>query len=286
LKNQTTTINKFINLKQFTMKKLALALVCLLSVAFFTSCVEDPIVGDPTITVFNAQGYVQDGMVLQLNEQYPISFICNSNALSGKNLTKFVIKVNDETWIDSTIFATQYTFDSFITFTPTKGDTVAVNITATVTDEAGQTASAQMNIGVIMEDEVELVPTPVEWYRWGSTITGLDEYGLEWKGNYSRDYYAKIVPAAGVTLLTFSSKDWDATKTETEKLVLFHNAIENGQTAEYYWNVNVTQGDMTYDDVIGTIMPDGTLNLIHITRSTTVSHGSQGAETTISGEAK
>jgi len=268
------------------MKKLALALVCLLSVAFFTSCVEDPIVGDPTITVFNAQGYVQDGMVLQLNEQYPISFICNSNALSGKNLTKFVIKVNDETWIDSTIFATQYTFDSFITFTPTKGDTVAVNITATVTDEAGQTASAQMNIGVIMEDEVELVPTPVEWYRWGSTITGLDEYGLEWKGNYSRDYYAKIVPAAGVTLLTFSSKDWDATKTETEKLVLFHNAIENGQTAEYYWNVNVTQGDMTYDDVIGTIMPDGTLNLIHITRSTTVSHGSQGAETTISGEAK
>lgn len=266
------------------MKKLALALLCLVSVAFFTSC-QDPTPGTPTITVFNAQGYLQDGMVIELNQDYPISFICNS--VNGKELASFAIKVGDEVYFDTLISGTSYTYDGLIGFTPDTRDTVGVVITATVTDAAGESASATLNIGVVTDtEEEELESKPFEWYRLGNNVTGLDQFGLVWSGNYQRDYYAKITPMDDVTLFIFDAKDWNETMTASQKETLFHNAIDGQHAAEYYWNINVTQANMQYNDVIGTIMPDGTLNLLRINTSTSVNQGSQGTAVTVNGDVK
>ena len=271
------------------MKKLALALVCLFSVAFFASC-DQPVIENPqpTIAIMATEGYVHEGMDLLLNESYPIGFICTANAQTNKQLARLVINVNDEVWCDTTITGMEFTFDSNIKFVPQpaeKGESVPAVITAVLTDEAGETATAEINI-TVTEPDVELTPTSFRWYRLGNTITGLDEYGLIWKGNYPKDTYAKIQPAEGVSLFIFSSKDWQETLTLDAKSKLFHNAIENNAAVEEYFNVNVTQGTMTYDDVIGTIMPDGTMHLIHITNSTAQSQGSAGTEINITGEAK
>lgn len=270
------------------MKKLALALVCLVSVAFFASCDPQPVVEnpEPSIAVIASEGYVYDGMALTMNEPYPIGFICKANEETQKNLQRLVININDVAWVDTTITGLEFTFDTEIMFEPSeRGEVYPAVITAILTDEVGETATVEMNV-TIEEADVELATTPIEWYRLGSTITGLDEYGLIWKGNYPKDTYAKLEPKEGVTLFIFSSKDWNETVTEADKATLFNAAVEGQHAADCYWNVNVTQGSMTYDDVIGTIMPDGTLNLIHITNSTAQSMGSQGTAVTITGEAK
>ena len=47
------------------MKKLALALVCFASLAFFASCVKE---GQPTIQVINEAGYAQDGATINTDD--------------------------------------------------------------------------------------------------------------------------------------------------------------------------------------------------------------------------
>lgn len=109
-----------------------------------------------------------------------------------------------------------------------------------------------------------LTVTDFEWYKYGSSTSGLEEYGLYWQGNY-KDVNAHIKPLDGVTLFSFNSSTWDATITNSEKAALFAN---DGQIIDLYHNVSVMYYNSTYDDVIGTKMPDGTLHLIHVTNCT------------------
>ena len=76
------------------MKKLALALVCLVSVAFFASCTPE---GDPTIQVLNEEGYVQSGDVVDVNTDFNFGFVMASNAQTGKELTSLILKIDEET---------------------------------------------------------------------------------------------------------------------------------------------------------------------------------------------
>lgn len=129
-----------------------------------------------------------------------------------------------------------------------------------------------------------LVASDFEWFRQGSAYgTGLSEYGLEWRMN-AKDVCAQIYPMDGVRLFTFDSRAWDATTIETEKDYLFQNAPSHYELSVYN-NVSVLN-DETYDDVIGTIMPNGTCYLIHITKCEIGEMTSQGYPVTISGQAK
>ena len=275
------------------MKKLALALVCLVSVAFFASCTpENP---EPSIAIKVGEGYVIDGAVLDLNAEYNLGIRAASNSQTMKELSTFriVSKIFSleglELASEDTTFAisgNEYIYEEVLSYVMEAKELVAkATITATVTDVANYSKTLTINLS-LNQPAIDLEETAFEWYRLGNTITGLDEYGLEWKGNYPKDTYAKLIPMDGVKLFIFGSEDWDNVKTDLDKAAFFSNAIETMHTADEYWEVNVTQGTMTYDDVIGTIMPDGTCNLIHVTGSHSETVSGQGTATTITGMAK
>lgn len=120
------------------------------------------------------------------------------------------------------------------------------------------------------------------WHRVGYNQTGLAEFGLDWRMN-SKDVFAQIYPLDGVTLFMFDSRAWNATTTEAEKNYLFQNTPSSSELSVYN-NVSVWH-DATYDDVIGTIMPNGTCYLIHVTKCE-IESTTQGSSITISGQVK
>lgn len=270
------------------MKKLAMALACLVSVAFFASCTQET--PNPTISVATQEGFIQNNDVVDVPSTCVFGFNVAAE-LNGKDLTKLYVTVSDGdttmTWADLDLTALAATRSyAYVDTLELRRDIIGhVNINAVVTDAAGKTATASIAIDV-NEPAQPLVSRTFTWYRLGNTITGLDEYGLNWRGNYPRDTYAKLEPKDGVKLYIFNSEDWTNTTTDLEKATLFNKAIETMTPAENYFNVNVTQANMTYDDVIGTVLADGTCHLIHVTTSKATSLGTQGTEITITGEAK
>jgi len=281
------------------MKKLALALVCFASVAFFASCQpENP---EPTIAVMSGENYVtgtvENPTIIDINDPDAINlkygFHVESNAQTKKELASLKLSVEEiysegtftyDTTIDLT-GKTSFDFSDFIFDQEERNIIAEATIKAVVTDVNNQTNTATIAMK-LDQTAVELVEEDFEWYRLGNTITGLDEYGLVWKGNYERDYYAKLIPADGVKLFIFDSEDWTETTTDIEKAALFNAAMETQHAVDEYWNVNVTQANMTYDDVIGTVMPDGTLHLIHVTKSHAQSIPNEGTAVTINGQSK
>lgn len=267
------------------MKKLALALVCIASLAFFASCNKE---GQPTIQVYNGEdGYVLATDTVNVNTEVNFGFVVASSATTNKELVSLVVKVDDTEWANKDLTGmTEYTYTDKVVYEYDRDEIVGTSvITATVTDAAGQVATATINL-TINQPAQPLIARTFTWYRLGNTITGLDEYGLNWRGNYPRDTYAKLEPKDGVKLYIFNSEDWTNTTTDLEKAALFNNALETMTPAENYFNVNVTQANMTYDDVIGTVLADGTCHLIHVTSSKATYLGTQGTEITITGESK
>ena len=265
------------------MKKLALALVCLASVAFFASCQQN---GVPSIQVLNEEGYVKDGDVIDLGDEVNFGFVMSSAIESNSPLTSLIIKIDDNAPDTVALTGTSYTYRGTLVYGLEKDEIVGNStITATVYDATGQFATASITISLNQAAQ-SLVGRTFEWYRLGNTITGLDEYGLNWRGNYPRDTYAKLEPKDGVKLFIFNAEDWANTTTDVEKASLFNKAMETMTPAENYFNVNVTQANMTYDDVIGTVLADGTCHLIHVTKSRAETVTSQGTAVTITGEAK
>jgi len=266
------------------MKKLALALVCLVSVAFFASCNQPK--GQPTIAVLQEEGFVKDGDIVNLGEEVNFGFVMASSPQSNSLLKSLIIKIDDEAPDTIDIQGTEYTYKGVITYNLSKDEIVGNStIIATVYDAVGEFATTSIKLS-INQPAQPLIARTFTWYRLGNTITGLDEYGLNWRGNYPRDTYAKLEPKDGVKLYIFNSEDWTNTTTDLEKATLFNKAIETMTPAENYFKVNVTQANMTYDDVIGTVLADGTCHLIHVTTSKATSLGAQGTEITITGEAK
>lgn len=272
------------------MKKLALALMCLASVAFLASC--DPVVDnpEPSIQIYAEDGYVQDGDVIDYvgdTIYVNFGFVMASNTQTNKKLASLVVTVDDAAWANKDLTGeTAFTYKDQIAYAFTRDQIIgSSNISAVVTDEAGNSKTATIAIS-FNQPAQDLFVRTFEWYRLNNTITGLEEFGLEWKGNYPKDNYAKLIPMEGVKLFIFESNDWEEVKTDLDKAAFFSAAAETQTTAEEYWNVNVTQGDMVYDDVIGTIMPDGVCHLIHVTNSHSEYIAPQGTAVTINGEAK
>ena len=264
------------------MKKLALALVCLVSVAFFASCektVEHP---EPSIAVLQEEGYVANGDVVDLNTEVQFGFVCAANAETGKKLASLVVKVDDTEWANQNLSGmTEYTYKDVVTYKPEEKDIIGESvITAILTDEDGKTATASITLSVNNPAQ-PLTAVDFEWYRLGNTQTGLEEYGLFWERNI-KDTHAQIKPLDGVTLYSFGADKWNAITTDVEKAALF---ADGGIAITVYNNVSTTAAG-TYDDVIGTKMEDGTLYLIHVTKCEIGAYQTQGYPITISGQAK
>ena len=260
------------------MKKLALALVCLVSVAFFASCTPE---GDPTIQVLVEEGYVKSGDVVDVNTDFNFGFVMASNAQTGKELASLIIKIDDEDPDTLTLTGTEYTYKGTLRYEFNRDEIVGqATITAIVTDVAGKTASTYINLS-INNPAQPLAAVDFEWYRLGNTQTGLEEYGLFWERNI-KDTHAQIKPLDGVTLYSFSADKWEATTTDVEKAALF---ADGALTMAVYNNVSTTAGG-SYNDVIGTKMADGTLHLINVTKCVIGAYQNQGYPITISGQAK
>ena len=271
------------------MKKLALALACLVSLAFFASCNPE---GQPTIGVLVEEGYVTDGASVNVNDTVNFGFSCVSSLMTGKPLASLVVNVEnfdtEGTSLGSGEYArkdltgmTEYLYKDAIIYSTEKDDLVGTSvITAIVTDEAGQIASASIVLN-IYDPAQPLTAVDFEWYRLGNTQTGLEEYGLFWERNI-KDTHAQIKPLDGVTLYSFIADKWEATNTDVENAALF---ADGAITMTVYNNVSTTAGG-TYNDVIGTKMADGTLHLINVTKCVIGEYQSQGYPITISGQAK
>lgn len=264
------------------MKKLALALVCLVSVAFFASCNSK---GNPTISVLKEEGYVESLDVVALGEEVNFGFVMSSSIETSKKLSKLVVTVDDEEWetVDLTD-KSEYTYKSTIKYGFEKADIIAEStIKAVVTDVAGATATATIELSI--EETDALLAKPFTWYRLGNTTSGLDQFGLEWKTN-QKATHAQIKPMDGVKLYQFDSEKWSKTVTAADKAALFLEAAATGHSLNVYEGINTdVAGDKEYDDVIGTVTKDGYF-LIHITHYNRGEYQNAGYPFTITGESK
>ena len=275
------------------MKKLALALVCLVSVAFFASCtqpVENP---EPSIAVVTGDNYIYDGQTIDLGLEYNLGFRVASNSQTMKELAKFQLETSSvgleedsrPEVIDDTIVnisGTEYVFEDVVGFVLAKAGLVGkIQFVAIVTDVDGKTNSKTVTVNLNQaEDPLEVAD--FEWYRLGNTQTGLEEYGLYWDQN-AKAPFAQIKPLPGVILYKFEdSSVWDEVMYPSQKEAVFS---DGAVTASMYNNVDVNQNG-TYDDVIGTRMTDGTYHLIHIEMCRIGAYVSQGTPITIYGKSK
>ena len=279
------------------MKKLALALVCLVSVAFFASCtkpVENP---EPSIAIMTGDNYVYDGQTIDLYQSYLIGFRVASNSQTSKDLASFRLEtkiyegteesrptVYDTTY---TISGSEYVFEEEVYFEIDAKDLVGkVEYIATVTDVDGKYNSDTVTLNLNLAAQ-PLTAVDFEWYRLGNTQEGLAQYGLYWDRN-ARSPYAEIKPLDNVQLYKWTADCtnngiWESTVTDQQKASLFS---EGAMTMTMYKKVDVNLANGTYDDVIGTRMPDGTLHLIHVTSHRVGVQQSAGVPTWIYGQAK
>lgn len=265
------------------MKKLAMALACLVSVAFFASCTQET--PNPTISVATQEGFIQNNDVVDVPSTCVFGFNVAAE-LNGKDLTKLYVTVSDGdttmTWADLDLTALAATRSyAYVDTLELRRDIIGhVNINAVVTDAAGKTATASIGFDV-NEPAQPLIARTFEWRRDnGADGTGLESFGLEWKTNNSKETYAVIKPLNGAVLYRFENSEvWTNTNTDVEKAALFS---ELGEGIAQFKEISTTAANKDYDIVIGTIY-NGENHLIHITHSTAYE---RGWHFTITGEAK
>ena len=269
------------------MKKFALALLCIVSVAFFASCSKDDDPKNPSISVYApTTEFVQDGATVDLlADSIKFGFQMASNADSQKELASLRVVIAVDTieteWANLPLSGTTFTYTDSFSFSAKEIICDAV-ITATVTDADNNTATTSITLHVDYTDP-ELEVTDFEWYRWGNHEQhGLEEFGLYWDRNRN----AIIVPTEGTTLFTgFTKEQWDAVTTENQKAAFFQLAQEAQHAATEYTGVS-TNGSGPVEDVIGTVTSDGVCHLLYVERIQFGEFGTYGYPMTVTGLAK
>lgn len=228
----------------------------------FTTLTDQPSSVSPSIAVLAGDGFAQDGDVVYMGDEVYIGFVMSSNPDTHQELSSLDITINEEIvdWIDlSGLF--EYTYAISLYF-ENEREMFPVTINATVSDVAGETATSTITLNLV--ETIYLEVYPFEWYRdGGNSGSGLEEFGLEWTHN-SKEVFARINPLDGVLLFQFDPSVWWQVNTEAEKEALFYEALETQNPMAEYANVSV-YASADYDDVLGTILPDGSMRLIHVT---------------------
>jgi hypothetical protein len=281
------------------MKKLALALVCLVSVAFFASCTPEVTNPEPSIAIMTGDNFVYDGQTIDLGTEYQIGFRAASNSETSKELSKFnfVITIadldgNTTSTSDTTltISGTEYVFQQPLKFEMDRELVAKVTVTATVTDVDGKVKSASIGMSINQPAQT-LEVKDITWARRGSNLQGDTEQemaavGLQW---VARDaYHANIRPLNNCTLyvITDDLETFEGIATDVDKAAYFTKLQELASPVEEYRNVSVAiTGDKTYNDILAVIDATGAAHLVLI-GTANVQTGSFGVHTTITGQVK
>ena len=253
------------------MKKLALALVCFVSVAFFASCTEPVANPEPSIAVMTGENYIHDGQTIDLYQEYNLGFRVASNSQTLKELASFslVTKLYEGTAEDVepeiigdttiTISGSEFVYEETVSYELAKSEIIGkIEYVATVFDKDNNMNTTTVTVNLNLPEE-PLNVVDVDFYRLGNTQTGLEEYGLYWEQN-AKAPFAQIKPVNGAFLYIFDSSVWDEVTLPSQKVAKFS---DGATTAAVYNNVDVNANG-TYNDVIGTYY-NGEYHLINIT---------------------
>jgi hypothetical protein len=273
------------------MKKLAMALVCLVSVAFFASCNPDVQNPEPSIAVMTGENFVYDNQTVDLGVTYSIGFRAASNAQTKKELSKFnlnaslyeadgnLIYTKDTT---ITVSGTEYVFqNNNLVFENTVRELVGKAVfTASITDVAGKVKSTTINLSINRPAQ-PLVVNDFSWNRHGAAAVtgGIEEVGLSWTSNGKEDF-AILKPVEGATLYGFDPEEWGKTTTDVQKAALFTEGVHSVMSE--FRGVSAWSSK-DYNFVIGTVY-NGKFNLIHITKGEVSTF--KGTDVTIIGQIK
>lgn len=219
------------------------------------------VVVPPTIEVLAEENYLFDGCIVAVGETYNYGFHMASDA----GLSSLNVLINDDLAdVMDLSGAVSYDYRNIVVFGLDKEIIGECTITAEVTDVNGHSNSASFTVFIDYEQILEA--SPFEWRKDGAaSAVGLEEFGLSWEMN-SKDIYARIRPLEGVTLFQFDPYVWSDVTTGTDKAMLFTNALETTMPLYEYAHVSA-MSSQNYDDVIGTILPNGNLYLLHITHA-------------------
>ena len=275
------------------MKKLALALVCFASLAFFASCNKE---GQPTIQVLQDQQtrYAQDGDVVDVDTEIDFGFVVASSTVTNKELATLVVDIDGTEWANIDLSGkTEYTYTDYVTYEGERDEIIGTSvITATVTDVAGQTATAKITLTVNQPD-VPILGMPIEWKREGSNVVAADAeemklFGLQWTGSY-KETFATIQPLNDdVILYLCDGDDFDGIETLSDKNAYFTELAETATPIEKYRNIT-TNNSADYNDMLAIVNGDSK-HLILISHATITPITNNGAyvrtDITITGEAK
>ena len=271
------------------MKKLALALVCFASLAFFASCIKE---GQPTIQVYNQEGYVQDGATVNLDEQVDFGFVVASSAVTNKELVSLVVDIDGDEWANIDLTGhTEYTYKDYVTYGAEKDEIIGTSvITAIVTDAAGQTATATITLTINQPDQ-DLVSSTFTWTRRGNnlidnTAESLASYGLTWPGNW-KDVMVTLRPVNDdVILYLCNGDDFNNIVTTSDKNAYFTNLAAEGATPISDYRNITTNNSANYNDMLA-IVNGEELHLILIKRAEVEYLGSSiGTQIIITGSVK
>ena len=272
------------------MKKLALALVCFASVAFFASCTKPVDNPEPSISVITDEGFVKSGDVIDINQVFVYGFQMASNSETKKELkqlaisTTFIDLEGNETTPEEEIISlagkTEYRFVDTVYYEVTRDVMGTIKTVATITDVDGKINTATLTLS-LNEPAEPLETKDFTWFRHGGNDgEGLEEFGLEWEGN-GKEVFAIIKPVDGATLYGFSPDTWDEVTTDVEKVAAFTEGLHT--TMSDFRGVSAWY-TKDYDFVIGTLY-NGEYHLIHITRGV-VDSSAAGTDITITGQSK
>ena len=292
------------------MKKLALALVCMFSVAFFASCTKTVEHPEPSIAVKTGElfitGSVDQPTVIDLDDENAISykygFHVESNAETKKALKEMVIVMDVTTFEESgqvndiyydTIDLTgktAYDVEEYL-FEQERNEILVMEgtIKAFVTDVDNQTNIATVAFRCKVEDTPEpLIGRTIEWIRKGANLQGNTEaemaaMGLKWTISY-KDVFATIEPLNDqVVMYLCDGDDFDDIEFVSQKYEYFANLAENEEPIEKYRNIKTEYG-AEYNDMLAVVY--GEEYYLILIEDAEIETGSYGTQITINGAAK
>ena len=284
------------------MKKLALALMCFASVAFFASCtkpVENP---EPSIAVMTGENYVtgtvENPTIIDATDasalNYKIGFHVESNAQTKKELSTLKITFSsidaDGTYSFDTIIdlsgKTSYDYSELLFPQDEREIYLEATVTALVTDVDNKTNTASIAFKLDIPAQ-PLFARPIEWVRKGANLEGNTEdemaaLGLQWTVSY-KEVFATIRPLDEAIMYVCDGDDYANITTDLEKNEYFAKLAETGTPVDRYRKIT-TNNSANYNDMLAVVY-DGETYLIHITRAE-IATGNYGTQITIKGETK
>ena len=121
----------------------------------------------------------------------------------------------------------------------------------------------------------------LRWYRLGSNITGLDEFGLKWDKSL-KDIHAQIIKNGASKMVILSIENWN-TFTYKEEVAA---AIKAATPIDVYTGINVSNPKIEAGMNVLGVEYNNVYYIINLTSVTSKLVGDQGTETIVTGKYK